>query len=473
MLFNSFAFVALVVLTLLLYYRQALAYYQVPMLILASAVFYSYTQPVLLVLLLFSAGINTVCSYHVAKPDAQSRRAVAVLGVIFNLLVLAFFKYSALLTDLGVLELAVAIPLPIGISFYTFQGISLVVDVFKHKQTQAAVKQKSFSQHCKNSLLFIMFFPQLIAGPIVKAQDFYPQIRQKFFRDVDLYYAYKTLVMGYFLKSVIADNLKDQTFWIAAPYFSYQSSFTLVVMLVGYSFQIFADFAGYSLIAIGIASLFGYRLPQNFNFPYISRSITEFWQRWHISLSSWLKEYLYIGLLGGNRKTPLRTYFNLIIVMFLGGLWHGAAMSYGVWGLWHGIGLALERLSSQWLAARNPAISKAGLSTWFTGSLRMCLVFVFVSYGWLFFKLNDFNDVVNYTSAMASNTGFSHNTVVILNIAIYSLPIALYHAAYLAKAHTPRVWEKTRSLEPLLYAGMLFLIVTNGGIPGEFVYFQF
>ena len=146
----------------------------------------------------------------------------------------------------------------------------------------------------------------------------------------------------FFKKWLVADNLKDITYWISYPFFQNLSSLTLITLLTGYSAQIFADFAGYSLIAIGVAELFGYHLPQNFNFPYISKSFSEFWTRWHISLSSWLKEYLYFSL-GGNRKGKGRTYLNLLIVMFLGGLWHGAAWSFAVWGLWHGTALVIER----------------------------------------------------------------------------------------------------------------------------------
>jgi len=272
---------------------------------------------------------------------------------------------------------------------------------------------------------------------------------------------------------VIADNLKDQTFWIAAPHFAYQSTLTLIVMLFGYSMQIFADFAGYSLIAIGIAALFGYRLPDNFNFPYISVSITEFWQRWHISLSSWLKEYLYIGLLGGNRRGDVRTYVNLIIVMFLGGLWHGAAISYGVWGLWHGMGLAIER----WLAAirggkSDPQFVSAG-KMYILRLPRLLFTFVFVSFGWLFFKLNDFSDVSGYVMSMLSNTDVSHNKMVIFNIAIYSLPVLLYHTNYVMKQYSQAYTNAYARIDFLIYALLFALVLMNGGIPGDFVYFQF
>ena len=340
MLFNSYPFFFLVLITFVFYYSKAFKNYQVYLLIFSSAVFYGYSQPYLLILLYSSATINAITSYLIFHDEKLKRkRWVAIVGVVFNLLVLAFFKYNKLLdgymagpgTEVDqLLAFVVSLPLPIGISFYTFQGISLVMDIYKPLKKYNISVDENFWIHYKNTLFFISFFPQLVAGPIVKAHDFFPQIIRKHTRNIDYVYVFRTLVVGYFLKSVIADNLKDQTFWISAPYFESQSSVTLIAMLFGYSMQIFADFAGYSLIAIGVAALFGYKLPQNFNYPYISQSITEFWRRWHISLSSWLKEYLYISFLGGNKKGNIRTYVNLIIVMFLGGLWHGAAISYGI-----------------------------------------------------------------------------------------------------------------------------------------------
>ncbi|OAD19639.1 membrane bound O-acyl transferase MBOAT family protein [Candidatus Thiomargarita nelsonii] len=255
-------------------------------------------------------------------------------------------------------------------------------------------------------------------------------------------------------------------FWIAAPYFEAKSSFTLIIMLFGYSMQIFADFAGYSLIAIGVAALFGYKLPKNFNYPYISSSITEFWRRWHISLSSWLKEYLYISLLGGNRKGNIRTYINLIIVMFLGGLWHGAALSYGVWGLWHGIGLAIERKFS-----KTRGVNK-NFSLILT-SLRIALVFSFVSFGWLLFKLTNIQEAVHYLIAIKENINIGHSYVVIINIAVYSLPVVLYHILYLGKKNNINIVNTILKHDYAIYATMIIMLLINGGIPGDFVYFQF
>jgi len=322
------------------------------------------------------------------------------------------------------------------------------------------VPQTSFAEHVKNTYLYLCFFPQLVAGPITKANFFYPQIKVKLRADIDWTKSVNALVVGYFLKLVVANNLASHTFLIKYPYFIGIPKNDLVLLLFGYSMQIFADFAGYSLIAIGLAALFGYRLPDNFNFPYISRSFSEFWTRWHISLSSWLREYLYFPL-GGNRRGAARTYLNLMIVMILGGLWHGAGWSYAVWGAWHGLALVVERLLARGANPREPGP---------VGSiLKATMVFTVVTLGWLLFKLPEFTHVLAYFKAIwespwhpgISNTGRS--------ILLLSLPVVLYHGAYLWRE---RGWSLAPVSQPALGA-MAFLIALNAGPQAPFIYFQF
>ncbi|HEX5001148.1 MAG TPA: MBOAT family O-acyltransferase, partial [Bacteroidia bacterium] len=271
---------------------------------------------------------------------------------------------------------------------------------------------------------------------------------------------FRKLVIGYFLKMVVADNLKEFTFWISYPYFEGFKTLPLLVMLFGYSCQIFADFAGYSLIAIGLAKLFGYNLLKNFNFPYISTSFKEFWKRWHISLSSFLMEYLYIPL-GGNRKGKIRTYVNLMITMLLGGLWHGAAWSYAVWGAFHGLALAVERFFTYRLSLPNSLLIRF---------LRGLLVFSFVTLAWLLFKLPNFTHVIKYIQAIFANDGSNYFEMSIY-IFIYSIPVVLYHLVYLSEQKFGAI--KLRKAEFLPYGVMLFLILTNSGPAGSFIYFQF
>ena len=472
MLFNSLEFLVLVAVTWGLYYLPVLRRWQVELLIGSSLVFYSWTNPKLLLLFLLSAAVNVSTSYGVVHSRPEQRRFYATLGVVVNLVVLAFFKYSPLLgrslfhetSSIG--QFLLQVPLPIGISFYTFEGISLLVDAYKGRDEHAAreLVPRKLRTHLRNTTFFVAFFPHLIAGPILKAHDFIPQIVPKQLADVNWDAVVRNVVLGYFLKMVIADNLKEQTFWIASPYFETQSTALLLTMLFGYSMQIFADFAGYSLIAIGVAHLFGYQLPDNFNFPYISQSITEFWRRWHISLSSFLREYLYVPL-GGNRRGNLRTYLNLMTVMFLGGLWHGAAWSYAVWGSFHGVALAVERLAKPYLPVASSRWAQAGATV---------LTFSFVSLAWLLFKLPHFDQAVSYVQHIFTNThvptsGLGYLTM--LCIGVYSLPVLLYHGWYLAQSAG---WElRVRRYDFVGYGLMLFLIITNPGPAGDFIYFQF
>ena len=472
MLFNSFAFVFFVLVTFGVFYLPRLRPLQNYTLIVASLIFYAYGQPALVFLLLLSILINATSSYFVLNTLAPfAKRAWAISGVSLNLAVLFFFKYGPLAAATFGLDtrdpnsighFLVTLPLPIGISFFTFQGISLVVDVYRQKENYPhRILHRSVWRHFVDTALFKALFPQLVAGPIVKAHDFYPQIKPKYLRDIPWDRVFRALTTGYFLKMVVADNLKDFTFWIAYPYFFSISTVTLLTMLFGYSMQIFADFAGYSLIAIGTARLFGYELMENFNFPYISQSLSEFWRRWHISLSTWLREYLYIPL-GGNRKSNAHTYLNLMIVMALGGLWHGAAWSYAIWGIFHGCGLAVERFFQK---AR-----VRGQRERFS-VVRMLLVFGFVTFAWLLFKLPNFTHVISFIKACFTNFDREDDARTIAFILFYSAPVVAYHLLHLRKQYSGVAISP--SWQSLGYGTCLFALLVNSGSPGTFIYFQF
>jgi alginate O-acetyltransferase complex protein AlgI len=468
MLFNSLAFIILLIITFVLYYSPKVSKHQLSILILSSLFFYAYQEPWLLLLLLLSAGINITTSYYIVHKKAENKRTLATLGVSLNLLILAFFKYSPLVSstffskDSSIATFLFNVPLPIGISFYTFEGISLLVDVYRNKGLDyKEVISKSFIEYAKSILFFIAFFPHLIAGPILIANDFLPQIKPKLFKDINWNKAFKAIIIGYFLKMVVADNLKDFTFYIEFPYFQGYGTFTLITMLLGYSCQIFADFAGYSLIAIGLAELFGYQLAQNFNFPYISTSFKEFWKRWHISLSKFLMEYLYFSL-GGNKKGKVRTYINLMATMTLGGLWHGAAWSYAIWGAFHGSALAIERFISDHIKLQPSTLVLI---------LKRIIVFSFITFAWLLFKLPNFNDVIAYIEAICINTAIEYDINICTYIMIYASPVFFYHFIYL--------YQKNKAIlfilkyDYILYGFLLFLIITNSGASGDFIYFQF
>jgi alginate O-acetyltransferase complex protein AlgI len=466
MLFNSLEFVLLLLVTFVFYYIPQLAGIQILILILSSFIFYAYAQPMLLLLLLCSALVNILASYSIVNGAASKRKLYATLGVGFNIFILAFFKYNALLANIfidtnnGVGNFLAMIPLPIGISFYTFEGISLLADVYSNKHADKLTISKSLGKHTTSTLFFISFFPHLIAGPVLKAYEFYPQIGIKYFKNIDWEYVFKKLTLGYFFKMVVADNLSNFTFWMQSPFFKMQSTVNLIAMLLGYSFQIFADFAGYSLLALGLAKLFGYDLPENFNFPYISTALSEFWRRWHISLSTFLKEYLYFPL-GGSKKGTARTFLNLSIVMILSGLWHGAAWSFAVLGIFHGLALALEIVAGQYIKI-----------TGFIGKyIRWCLVFSVITCGWLLFRF-PIDIAMSYLHSTGSNIHLNRDYAAVTCILLYSLPVIIYHLLYLYSLYG-RYTLSFKRYQYLIYGFLLFMIMVNSAPSILFIYFQF
>lgn len=445
MLFNSFEFVEFFLVVFGIYYLLPRQSMQLGWLILASLIFYGAENPPLVFLLLFSLALNYYCSLQVAR----GRRFMLWVGVLLNLALLGVFKYGALIErSLHQYTALSRLPLPIGISFFTFEGIMILADARRSPAVPAG-------RHLARVSLLMTFFPHLVSGPIVKARDFFPQIDRKYWRNINWDLAFRTLTTGYFLKLVVADNLREQTNTLQFPEFGHYSPLQLGALLYAYSIQIFADFAGYSLIAIGLAALFGYRLPENFNFPYIAASFSEFWHRWHISLSTFLRDYLYIPL-GGNRRGECRAYFNILVVMGLGGLWHGAAWSYAVWGLVHGLALVVERILGRWCNWLRP---------W--RPVRVALVFSFVSCAWLLFRMPDIEHVQLFVHSLLHNPPDHTDYRQLMAIVFFSLPVWLYHAAHLVYPE----WLRRR--EHWLYGFMIFLLLTNSGPPGDFIYFQF
>lgn len=476
MLFNSWEFVVLVIVTFAVYYLPFGKRWQIYVLLVASFVFYIVDSFWLLLLLLASGLLNALSSY-MARYQGYPR-LFATIGVVSNLLLLALFKYGGLIsksfggidTELG--HFLCVLPLPLGISFYTFSGISLVVDAYKDRLNLNLNydSRPSFGEYIRDTMLYICFFPKLLAGPIVKSRDFFGSINEKLLRQIDWQLVFKSLVVGYFLKMVIADNLKDFTFWLPFRYSCYLGSGSLLTLVFGYSIQMFADFAGYSMIAIGIAALFGYRLPDNFNLPYISMSFREFWKRWHITLSKFLMEYLYISL-GGNRKGKIRTYVNLQLTMMLGGLWHGAAWNFLMWGTYHGLCLVVERV----FCGRREHCLSYGSSLFalrISRFLSIVLVFVMVSFGWLLFKLS-LGETVRLICVIGTNLGnISFFDMRFFPVLIYMLPVFIYHFIYLL--HDKKwIQQYVFRYSYIFYGLMLFLLLTNSGSVSQFVYFQF
>ena len=302
----------------------------------ASLVFYAFGEPVAVMIMLISIVLNYVCG-RVAAGTRWDRLAV-VFAVLVNIGLLAAYKYTGFFVQIvdGLFRLSIPVPqirLPIGISFFTFQGLSYVIDVYRDKKN---VQKNLFSV-----LLYISFFPQLIAGPIVRYADIAAQIKQREFTPDRIGRGVCRFLFGLAKKVLVANQmglLADKVFSFGAGQLS---TGTAWIGAVCYSLQIFFDFCGYSDMAIGLGCIFGFDFRENFNYPYIAGSIQDFWRRWHISLSTWFRDYVYIPL-GGNRKGNARTTLNKWIIFFLTGLWHGANFTFILWGLWHGLWQMLE-----------------------------------------------------------------------------------------------------------------------------------
>lgn len=486
MLFNSWEFLLLLLVTLVLYYapwvkgRHGKAW-QVMVALVASVVFYGWEDPKLLVLLAVSCVGNSIATARIilykVQGDENRVRHWVKLAVILNLGLLGVFKYAPFLAGMlpflptDWVKAIQAIPLPIGISFYTFHGISMIVDVARGeviRESDAMLSRGTrFAKGVRDIGFYLLFFPQLVAGPIVKAKQFWPQIAAKRWGDIAWTHVIRSLILGFFLKMVVADNLAEQTVTLTKPWLSSLGPVDLVLLLYGYSFQIFADFAGYSLIAIGLAALFGYQFPINFNFPYLSTSVTEFWRRWHMSLSAWLRDYLYIPL-GGNRKGEMRTYLNLFLVMFLGGLWHGAEWKFALWGTLHGVLLGIERF---WNRNRSKEAMQTR-SAWraFRGWLY---TFHAVTLLWLTFLMPDMNQIGYYFRELLI-PGRLIGPAVFTSV-VFGSAVVFYHALGWWSEHRKESFARFRGsfAEAMAYGVLLFLILTNSGPPQGFIYFQF
>ena len=436
--------------------------------VLLFSLFFYYKAGGLFVFLLIAASVANFLFSHLISIVKQNylRRIFLTIAIISNLGVLGYFKYAGFfITNINEFAktefLLPDIILPIGISFYLFQAISYVVDVYK-KEIEA---EKSFLDFS----FYLCFFPQLVAGPIVRAKEFIPQIKataQISFSDVGN--GIFLILLGLVKKTVISDfvslNLVDRVF--SSP--DYYTPVENLLAVYGYTIQIYCDFSGYSDMAIGLALLLGYKLPLNFRTPFQSKSVTEFWRRWHISLSSWLRDYLYKPL-GGNREGKIRTYINLFLVMLIGGLWHGANWKFVIWGGLHGIALAFERI----FRTIFPRFTMFPIiSTIFT--------FHFVAFTFIFFRANDFETAFSIIKQI-SLLNFDWDKIFTV-ISSYKLAISLILFGYFIHFIPERITEDIKLkfvVSPIwvkiLIVGIVFrisfLISTSDVQP--FIYFQF
>jgi len=369
-------------------------------LLVASYFFYMYWNPVYVLLLIASTVIDYACGLAFLKWPREKRKKLVWISATANLGILAFFKYGKFLygsVQGAMAHAGIALPdypatwafaLPVGISFYTFQSMSYTIDLYREK-TRVETSFLRFA-------LFVSFFPQLVAGPIEKARHLLREIKDGVprARPIDAMGAIQQITYGLFKKVAIADSLAVVINPVFASPESYSGALVLTATIF-FSFQIYCDFSGYSDIAIGIAKLFGIRISTNFFFPYFATNITQFWRTWHISLSSWLKEYVYFTL-GGNRKSRIRTYVNLLVTMLLGGLWHGASWNFVFWGFLHGLYLAIHKRALVAKQTLSPA-GGAPFGQWLRIPILLfggLFTFSLVTLTWIPFRCVEFSDTL-------------------------------------------------------------------------------
>lgn len=382
MIFSTGTFWALFLVFIPLFGLLRKKLWQMLVFVVAFSFFFYYKSSGWFVLLLAATSFIdwTVSRLMVRTPVKWKRKSLATLSIVLSLSVLGFFKYANFFLwnwnqmvqgNFQPLDII----LPVGISFYTFQSISYVVDVYKGTVRPT----RTWLEY----VFFLSFFPALVAGPIVRADYFLPQIREnRHATHTELYTALWLIIVGILKKAVVADYIAQYNDLIFDNPGGY-SGFETLMGVIGYTMQIYCDFSGYSDMAIGLALIMGFRLNRNFDFPYKSKNLTEFWRRWHISLSSWLRDYVYIPL-GGNRKGTFRTYLNNFLTMLIGGLWHGAAWKFVFWGAMHGVGLAVHKATRP-LTSRLP-------DTWPVKALGWLVTMIFVSLLWVFFRADSWAD---------------------------------------------------------------------------------
>lgn len=437
--------------------------------LLFSLFFYYKAGGLFFILLIFSCIANYFLSGFMYKTKSKLEQKILLVFIIcLNLFLLGYFKYTNfLIENINLIFNSNFAPqhiiLPIGISFFTFQAISYTVDLYR-KEIKPSKSILEFS-------FYLCFFPQLVAGPIVRAKDFLPQIR----RNVTLSsknagLAGFMIMAGLIKKAIISDyislNFVDRIFDSPLSYTSFEN----LMASYGYALQIYCDFSGYSDMAIGLALLMGFTLPQNFNSPYKSTSITEFWRRWHISLSSWLRDYLYIPL-GGNRKGMIRTYINLFLTMVIGGLWHGSAWKFVTWGALHGIVLVVEKILKQYIKLPK---------NYFISFIRLLLTFHFVAFCWIFFRAATFSDAINVITQIAALNFELDEWLIIVdsykNVFILILVgFVLHFCPEKISKSTQNIFEKTPLIGKAIIIGFVFWLVyaTASSDTQPFIYFQF
>jgi len=471
MLFNSLGFIVFLAVVLVLYYNNFFSWkLKKGMLLFASYVFYALWNPPLILLLWISTLVDWVAGKRLyGEEDPRKRKLWLSMSMAVNLGFLAFFKYGGfflenftLLVNAAGISYHPAMPdiiLPMGISFYTFQTMSYTIDMY-YKRIEPARTFLDFS-------LYVTFFPQLVAGPIVRSSELVTQFYEpKKASSGQFLWGVFLLTLGLFEKVVMADVLLSSTSDTVFKAAKILAPLDAWIGTLAFSGQIFFDFAGYSTCAIGIALMLGFILPDNFRYPYAAIGFSDLWRRWHISLSSWLRDYLYIPL-GGNRRGPVRTYVSLMTTMLLGGLWHGAAWTFVFWGFLHGIYLVIERLLRSRIRLR--------INGW-NGIFLAFLTYTMVNFTWVFFRAEDFTQAWNMLGSMLfihadGAKVLEYNDIVKVAIIITILFLTQW---YMRNSSVRELaFRISWWILGFAWAIMLILLVVAQGSGEQFIYFQF
>lgn len=490
MVFNSLDFLIFLPIVLLLHFYTPTKYRWIPLLI-ASCYFYMYWDSKLIVLILFTTVVSYASALLIERTDKQSLKKLYLLATLITSLgVLVFFKYYNFLADSatgvisavggGEFDLTLDLILPVGISFYTFQTLSYVIDVYRG--------DLEAEPHFGYYALFVSFFPQLVAGPIERPSNLLPQLKaeHKFNRD-DFINGFGIALVGFFKKVVVADTI---AVYVNAVYNDAEGATGLGVLVatVLFAVQIYCDFSGYTDIAIGCARMMGIGLMQNFNRPYIAESIKEFWARWHISLSTWFRDYIYIPL-GGNRRGKWRKHLNVMIVFLVSGLWHGAAWTFVIWGALHGMYQVIGELTKE---SKAKLYEKLGINTdtklFHFG--KRAVTFALASFAWIFFRANNFTDLGILISKLFTDWGTSleyiKNSISFMGldlVMIFAIVLSVYMLSRFDRRGTSGIFgvggEGNTVTSTAGYAQIIWmiiaaaLVISAGDGESTFIYFQF
>jgi len=469
MLFNSIEFLVFFPIVTALYFLLPYQFRWV-LLLIASCVFYMFFIPQYILILLVTILIDYIAAIKIEKVEARWKKRYLIISIISTCLVLFIFKYYdffnhnihelCYLLGFHYNEKLAEIILPIGLSFHTFQSLSYVIEVYKGKQKS----EKHFGIYS----LYVMFYPQLVTGPIERPQNLLVQLREKkIFQYENFVKGLRLILFGLFIKMVVADNLAvyvDQIYKNPDNH----NSLSILIGLIFYSFQIYCDFYGYSSIAIGCALTMGYSLIDNFKNPYLAGSLNEFWHRWHISLSTWFRDYVYIPM-GGRRVKVSRWVLNILIVFILSGLWHGPNWTFVLWGLAHGILILTETLINRILK-----ISERISQNIFFKIFNVIKTFILVTLLWVLFRAKDLNEAGSIFNSLFSNFDVDDDFKVETKIWIFFLLFIVFDIILYKKRFDSWCNQQVPVFRWSLYMIMIFIILVFSSVENfPFIYFQF